>query len=676
MSQTLPYPSAPAQSESRSVLAIPAFRRLWQSMAFSSFGDWLGLLATTALAQELSGGNYKKANFAIAGVFIVRLLPAVLLGPIAGVIADRFDRRRLMIVCDILRFALYFSIPIVHSYIWLYSATVLVESITLFWSPAKEASVPNLVPKDKLENANQMTLVASYGSAPVAAVMFSALAGIAAAISSFTSKRYASAADLALYIDAFSFLYTAWVVFKLQKIPRDGDSKSAVNDNIGKSLIEGFKFVSSSRVISGLIFGMLGAFFAAGAVIGLARTFVGDLNAGNAAYGFLFGSVFTGLALGLWLGPKIFGQFSRRRIFGASLTVSSFFLILLALVSNIVLAMFLTILLGAFAGLSWVTGFTMLGLEVADEVRGRIFAFVQSLIRISLVLVLAIAPVIAAAIGKHTFIIHHHHLNYDGAAFTLFGAGVIGLVVGIVSYKRMKDRPNVSFFSDVMAALRGELVAESGATHMGIFIAFEGGEGSGKSTQTKLLASYLESRGEKVTITREPGGTELGKQLRKILLDPATGAISPRAEALLYAADRANHVHDLISPALAKGEVVITDRYLDSSIAYQGAGRVLQPNEVARISKWATNALIPNLTIILDVPAEIGLGRLQGADRLEQEPVAFHERVRREFLNLAAVDPDRYFVVDATQSPDAIQEQIANRVALLPQLVKKEQTTK
>jgi len=676
MSQALPYPSAPAQTDSRSVLAIPAFRRLWFSMAFSSFGDWLGLLATTALALELANGNYKKANFAIAGVFIVRLLPAVLLGPIAGVIADRFDRRRLMIICDILRFALYFSIPIVHSYVWLYSATVLVESITLFWSPAKEASVPNLVPKDKLENANQMTLVASYGSAPVAALMFSALAGIAAAISSFTSKRYASAADLALYIDAFSFLYTAWVVFRLQKIPRDGDSKSAVNDNVGKSLIEGFKFVSSSRVISGLIFGMLGAFFAAGAVIGLARTFVGDLNAGNAAYGFLFGSVFTGLALGLWLGPKIFGQFSRRRIFGASLTVSSFFLILLALVSNIVLAMFLTILLGAFAGLSWVTGFTMLGLEVADEVRGRIFAFVQSLIRISLVLVLAIAPVIAAAIGKHTFIIHHHHLNYDGAAFTLFGAGVIGLIVGIVSYKRMKDRPNVSFFSDVMAALRGELIAESGATHMGIFIAFEGGEGSGKSTQTKLLASYLESRGEKVTITREPGGTELGKQLRKILLDPATGAISPRAEALLYAADRANHVHDLISPALAKGEVVITDRYLDSSIAYQGAGRVLQPNEVARISKWATNALIPNLTIILDVPAEIGLGRLQGADRLEQEPVAFHERVRREFLNLAAVDPDRYFVVDATQSPDAIQEQIANRVALLPQLIKKEQTTK
>jgi dTMP kinase len=266
MSQALPYPSAPAQSESRSVLAIPAFRKLWKSMAFSSFGDWLGLLATTALAQELAGGNYKKANFAIAGVFIVRLLPAVLLGPLAGVIADRFDRRRLMIVCDVLRFGFYLSIPLVHNYLWLYTATVIVEAITLFWSPAKEASVPNLVPKDKLESANQVTLLASYGSAPVAAITFSILAVIASTLTRILNPRFASAADLALYIDALSFLYTAWIVYQLKNIPRGAASKSAVNDNIGKSLIEGFKFVSKSKVISGLIFGMLGAFFAAGAV--------------------------------------------------------------------------------------------------------------------------------------------------------------------------------------------------------------------------------------------------------------------------------------------------------------------------------------------------------------------------------------------------------------------------
>ena len=668
MSQALPYPSAPAQSESRSVLAIPAFRKLWKSMAFSSFGDWLGLLATTALAQELAGGNYKKANIAIAGVFIVRLLPAVLLGPIAGVIADRFDRRRLMIVCDILRFGFYLSIPIVHNYIWLYTATVIVEAITLFWSPAKEASVPNLVPKEKLESANQMTLLASYGSAPVAALMFAILAGVAATLTSISNPRYASTADLALYIDAISFLYTAWVVFQLQTIPKGAASKSAVNDNIGKSLIDGFKFVSQSKVISGLILGMLGAFFAAGAVIGLARTFVGDLNAGDAAYGVLFGSVFTGLALGIWLGPKIFGQFSRRRIFGISLTISSAFLIVLSLVSNLVLAILMTIFLGAFAGLSWVTGFTMLGMEVEDEVRGRIFAFVQSLIRVSLVLVLAIAPVIAASIGRHQFTINNVHLRYSGAAFTMFGAGIIGLVVGIFSYKRMKDRPNISFFSDIMAAFRGELGGITGQAHKGIFIAFEGGEGSGKSTQAQLLKEYLVSVGETVVVTREPGGTVLGKQLRKILLDPKTGAISPRAEALLYAADRANHVFSLIEPALTRGDIVITDRYLDSSIAYQGAGRILLPSEVARISRWATESLTPTLTFIMDLPAEIGLSRLDSVDRLEQEPLAFHERVRREFLNLANVDPERYFVVDATQSVAAISQQIQERVSTIPLL--------
>ena len=663
MSHSLPYPAAPAQSESRSVLAIPEFRKLWNSMAFSSFGDWLGLLATTALAQELAGGDYKKANFAIAGVFIVRLLPAVLLGPIAGVIADRFDRRRLMIVCDILRFGFYLSIPLVHNYLWLYTATVIVEAITLFWSPAKEASVPNLVPKDKLENANQVTLLASYGTAPIAALVFSVLAGVAAAISSIASRRFASTADLALYIDALSFLYTAWVVFRIRSIPKGPAAISTKTENIGKSLTEGFKFVSKSKIISGLIFGMLGAFFAAGAVIGLARTFVGDLQAGDAAYGVLFGSVFTGLALGIALGPKIFSQFSRRRIFGVALTISSAFLVALSLVSNLVLALILTLFLGAFAGLSWVTGFTMLGMEVENEVRGRIFAFVQSLIRVALVLVLAIAPIIAAAIGRHTFIVVNHTFNYDGAAFTMFGAGILGMIVGIFSYKRMKDRPTVSFFSDVMSAFRGELGGITGQSHAGIFIAFEGGEGSGKSTQTILLKNYLESIGEEVLTTREPGGTEVGKSLRTILLDPATGAISPRSEALLYAADRAHHVYSVIRPALEAKKIVITDRYLDSSIAYQGAGRVLQPSEVARISRWATESLTPTLTIILDLPAEKGLARLDGADRIEQESLAFHERVRREFLNLANVDPERYFVVDATQPQEEISRLINERVS-------------
>jgi dTMP kinase len=152
------------------------------------------------------------------------------------------------------------------------------------------------------------------------------------------------------------------------------------------------------------------------------------------------------------------------------------------------------------------------------------------------------------------------------------------------------------------------------------------------------------------------------------LLGHETGAISPRAEALLYAADRAHHVFSLIRPALDRGDIVITDRYFDSSIAYQGAGRVLQPNEVARISRWATESLFPTLTIIIDMPADVGLGRLKSRDRLEAEPLAFHERVRNEFLQIAAMDPERYLIVDGLQEIDDIHEQIISRVGELPAL--------
>jgi dTMP kinase len=668
MTQGLPNPAAPAPAATRGVLAIPAFRKLWNSMVFSSLGDWLGLLATTAMAQQLSGGSYATANFAIAGVFIARLLPAVFLGPIAGVIADRFDRRRLMFNVDIMRAALYISIPIVNTYFWLYTAMILVECLTLFWSPAKEASVPNLVPRDKLESANQVSLLAAYGTAPIAAILFSILTLLSSAIAAINPLIPSNSIDIALYINAISFLFAAWTVFGIKEIPKSAASKSQSDDNVGQSLIQGWKAVSESKIIRGLIIGMVGAFSAAGAVIGLARTFVGDLGGGDAAYGVLFGAVFTGLAIGIAFGPKIFAQFSRRRLFGASLTTSGIFLVLLALISNLVLSVIIVTILGAFSGIAWVTGFTMLGMEVHDEIRGRTFAFVQSLIRITLVAVLAIAPIIAATIGEHRYEFQNLTLDYNGAQITIGIAGLIAVLIGSVSYHQMKDRPNVSLWSDVLSALQGELGAITGQTTQGIFIAFEGGEGTGKSTQSKLLAQWLEQEGETVLLSREPGGTELGKDLRKILLGHETGDISPRAEALLYAADRAHHVYSVIRPALDRGEVVISDRYFDSSAAYQGAGRVLNPTEVARISRWATESLYPTLTILIDLPAEIGLGRLQSRDRLEAESNDFHERVRQEYLQIAMMDPERYFVVNGTQSVEDINTQINARVAELPAL--------
>jgi dTMP kinase len=667
MPKTLPTPAAPAQQVTRGVLAIKPFRRLWNAMLFSSLGDWLGLLATTALAQQLSGGDYAKANFAIAGVFIARLLPAVFLGPIAGVIADKLDRRKLMVNCDILRAALYISIPIANNYFWLYTAMILVECITLFWSPAKEASVPNLVPREKLENANQVSLLAAYGTAPVAALIFTFLSLFTSAINAAFSFNV-TAVDLALYANALSFAFAAFTIWGLHEIPKGAAAKHAAESGILKSLHEGWKSVSTSKLIRGLIVGMVGAFVAAGAVIGLARTFVGDLGGGEAAYGVLFGAVFTGLALGIALGPKIFAQFSRRRLFGASLTISGAFLVALAAIPNLVLAVFIVIILGAFSGITWVTGFTMLGMEVQDDVRGRTFAFVQSLIRVVLVGVLAVAPLIAAAVGQHTFKFQNTQVSYNGAAVTILIAGLFASLIGFVSYKQMKDRPTVSLWSDIVNAFKGELGSMTGAPTQGIFIAFEGGEGIGKSTQSQLLKQWLEQEGESVVLSREPGGTDLGIEIRRILLSHSTGEISPRAEALLYAADRAHHVFSVIRPALANGQVVISDRYFDSSIAYQGAGRVLEPGEVARISRWATESLFPTLTIIIDLPAEIGLGRLKSKDRLESQPIAFHERVRQEFLQLAAVDPERYFIVDGNQSIDEIHTAIISRVSQIPTL--------
>ena len=666
MPNSLPTPAAPAQDEPRSVLAIPAFRKLWNSMVFSSLGDWLGLLATTALAQQLSGGSYATANFAIAGVFIARLLPAVFLGPIAGVIADRFDRRKLMVTSDILRAALYISIPIVNTYFWLYTAMILVECLTLFWSPAKEATVPNLVGKERLESANQVSLLAAYGTAPIAAILFSLLTLFTNAIESLFPFTIGGSIAIALYVNAASFAFAAITIWGLKEIPKGAAAKKAKDEGVLKSLYDGWKAVSQTKIVRGLVVGMIGAFFAAGAVIGLARTFVGDLGGGDAAYGVLFGAVFTGLAIGIAFGPKIFAQFSRRRLFGASLTTAGFFLVLLALIPNLVMAVFIVIILGAFSGITWVTGFTMLGMEVKDEVRGRTFAFVQSLIRITLVAVLAVAPVIAAAFGVRTYEFENSTINFSGAQATILAAGVIAAIIGSISYHQMKDRPNISLWSDISNALKGELGGITGAPTLGTFIAFEGGEGTGKSTQSKLLKKWLEDRGETVVLSREPGGTDLGQGLRKILLGHETGEISPRAEALLYAADRAHHVYSVIRPALAKGEVVISDRYFDSSIAYQGAGRILSPGEVARISRWATESLFPTLTIVIDLSAETGLGRLKSHDRLEAEPLAFHERVRQEFLQIARLDPERYLVVDGTQTVDQIHNEIINRVSTIP----------
>lgn len=195
----------------------------------------------------------------------------------------------------------------------------------------------------------------------------------------------------------------------------------------------------------------------------------------------------------------------------------------------------------------------------------------------------------------------------------------------------------------------------------GLFVAFEGGDGAGKSTQVRLLADALRRSGLDVLETRQPGGTELGSRLRELVLHG--DHVSPRAEALLYATDKAHHVDTVIAPALAEGRVVLTDRYVDSAIAYQGAGRELGSDEVARIQRWAVADLLPDLTVLLDVPAGTGRRRRGDVhDRLEAEGDAFHEAVRAHFLAVAASEPGRYLVVDATLPPEQIHAAVLERL--------------
>jgi dTMP kinase len=235
----------------------------------------------------------------------------------------------------------------------------------------------------------------------------------------------------------------------------------------------------------------------------------------------------------------------------------------------------------------------------------------------------------------------------------------------------MDDGLAVPIWTDLKTALRGDSAKRRRMAGGGVFIAFEGGEGSGKSTQIRLLAAALRDAGIDVVETQEPGATKVGRRIRDLLLHDDE-ALVPRAEALLFAADRANHVAKVIQPALDRGDVVLTDRYVDSSMAYQGAGRELTFDEVRRLSGWATCGLTPDLTVLLDIPAAAGLERARGrtastdgrryADKLERESLEFHERVRTAFRGLAEAAPGRYLLLDATRPASELASDILTTV--------------
>jgi dTMP kinase len=669
------------------VLSIKPFRRLWVALSLSSLGDWLSIIALTALAPSLSHGN---AAVAVGGVWLATLLPALLLGPLAGAMADRLDRRTTMIVGDVIRGLLFLSIPLFPNLTWIYAAKFLAGCATLFWTPATNASVPNLVPPDKLERANQLSLLTTYGTAPVAAGLFSVLALASHALGNLTPFFTTNNVDLALYFNAATYFISAVTVFMIREIAKRSVSDKISSPSVLKSVWDGWKFIGGNPIVRGLAIGMVGAFIAAGVVIGLGYTYVTQtLHGGNAGWGLVFAAIFVGIALGMLPGTRFLKDFSRRRLFGVAIVSAAIPLAIIAVVPNLVIVTVGVVVIGAMGGIAYATGFTIVGLEVDDNTRGRVFAFFASATQVILFLVIAVSPflskafteLIRSATGSSNVKIGGVVYASAGQNVVLLLAALIAVLVGITAYRQMDDRRGVSLRQDLVAAVRGEPIGpvpsgagspsaadEPSSGHAGLFIALEGGEGAGKTTQARMLAIWLREQGFDVITTREPGATKIGMRLRALLLDTAHSEMSPRAEALMYAADRAQHVDEVINPALARGAVVITDRYVDSSLAYQGAARGLRAEDVAWLSRWATGDLVPDLTILLDLPPQDGLGRrTRSMDRLEAEPSEFHERVRAGFLDLARREPERYLVLDATRPSAELTAEIKERLPdLLP----------
>jgi dTMP kinase len=678
---------APAGSSADSVLSIKPFRRLWIATSLSSLGDWLSLVALSTLASNLAGSGAAAQASAVGGVWLTSLLPALLLGPLAGAVADRLDRRLNMITGDVLRAALYLSLVLnlslgfANELTWIYTVQFLASCASLFWTPAKDASVPNLVPPDKLEQANQWGLLGTFGPAPVAGLFFGLLALISRSVPSPYLSTNQGQVKLALYFNAATFVVSAATIYLLREIPRRHMSEHISVPSVAKTIWEGWKFLGQTVVVRGLVIGMVGAFSAGGVVVGLGPTYIQNtLNGGSAGWGIVFAAVFGGLAAGMFLGLRMLRGFSRRRLFGLSIMSASVPLLLIGLVPNLPAVVLLVVLLGAFAGIAYVTGYTIVGREVDDDTRGRTFAFLQSGIRVILFAVIAVAPLLAAAftalVGARSLRIGTVDYDAVGYNIVLLLAAAVAVWLGLISYRQMDDRRGVPLRDDLIAALRGGPFVPvpgypNGAARKqrrGLLIAFEGGEGTGKTTQARLLAIWLREQGYDVIATHEPGATKVGMRLRALLLDTAHTGLSPRAEALMYAADRAEHVDSVIVPALERGAVVVTDRYVDSSIAYQGRGRNQPIGEIAGLNRWATSGLRPDLTVLLDLPPASGLGRrAPSADRLEAEPAEFHERVRAGFLAQAEADPDRYLVLDATRPPDELSLAIHDRIHdLLP----------
>jgi dTMP kinase len=442
----------------RGVLAIPAFRRLWGVTAITAVAEWQSLLALSALATHLTTG-YQAQSFALGGVVATKLLPAMLLGPLAGALADKLDRRHVMVVCDVLRAALFLSIPLVGELAWLFVATFLIELCALFWIPAKDASIPNLLRRpDQVETANQLSLIMTYGLAVlVASGVFSALSKLGPVFSGAEGSAY-----LALSINGVAYALCALVVgTRIPEISGRALTQRHTQPGLLAMLRDGVVFVRGTPLVRGLVTGILGAFAAGGAVIACAKLYATSLGGGDAAYGLLFASLFVGLGLGMALAPLAARRIRHRGLFGLAIVAAGMALVTVALAPHLVAALAAVILVGVAAGMAFLTGLTIIGAQVADEMRGRIIALVQSLVRLDLLASMALVPFTVGLVQQRTLTLFNEQVTIDGTRPVLLGAGLLAVMVGVAAHRQMDDRFDGSLLGDLRGALRRRSSVES-----------------------------------------------------------------------------------------------------------------------------------------------------------------------------------------------------------------------
>jgi dTMP kinase len=639
----------------KDLLTHPGFSRLLAAMSVSSLGDWVGFVAVLALVTRI-GGKGAVAYFATSGVMLVRMLPAVLFGPLAGALVDRFDRKRIMVVADLSRGALYASMPFLPHLWAIYSLSFAIECLSLLWTPARDASLPNLVPQRQLSNANSVGLFTTYGTLPLGGSVFAILAFVSANLLGANVHYFRNNQEsLALWLDAGTFLFSALMVSRIPiRTPATRRIERFDISRVWRDITEGFQFLRENSLAWAMTTGIVVAFSAVGAVLALGASFAKNtLVAGSAGWGILVTSFGIGMAIGMAGVSKLAQVVERELVFVWSMMAAAGTLIVLGAMPNITFAALLTIVLGFFCGATWVSGYVLLQENVADEFRGRTFGSITVLSRFGLFLSLVLFPTLAGIVGNHQAYVGNQRFDFAGTRIALWAAA-LGVIAAADVTRRGLRRFRVSRPKPL--ALIPKLKRPP---TKGIFVAFEGVEGSGKGTQIRLAKEWLEAQGVDVLITREPGGTEVGERLRELLLDHETGHIEPRTEALMFAASRSQHVATVIRPALAEGKVVITDRYIDSSLAYQGWARGLGEQDVLTLNVWATQGLFPDLVILLHLEPEAGLLRsLEEPDRIEMESGDFHAKVADGYLKIAEEHPERVVVIDANDVPEKVHEQV------------------